>query len=223
MIKQLFKPVALMIAAITVFGVLVLPACSESTGGARAVYILVDTSGTYNKQFDKVQRVLRYLLGTLQPGESLALAKIDSGSFSEKDIVARMTFDLRPSMANSQKRAFFESVDGFSKDIKPSKYTDITGGVLQAIEYLNETGAGQKYILVFSDLMEEVKKGQVRDFPIRFGGIKMIAINVTKLQSDNVDPREYQKRVDAWASRVEQGGGQWKMVNDLNRMETILD
>ena len=199
-----------------------LQGCSEPVE-KKAVYVLVDTSGTYSKQFDKVKVVLRYLLGSLQPGESLALAQIDSESFNEKDIIARMTFDLRPSMANSQKRAFLESVDKFSKNIRPSRYTDITGGILQAIEYLNETQAGKRTIIVFSDLKEEIKKGQVRDFPISFNGIHVVAINVTKLKSDSVDPREYQKRVDEWTKRVEQGGGSWKLINDLNNLGKIIE
>ncbi len=199
-----------------------LQGCSEPVE-KKAVYVLVDTSGTYSKQFDKVKTVLRYLLGSLQPGESLALAQIDSESFNEKDIIARMTFDLRPSMANSQKRAFLESVDKFSKNIRPSRYTDITGGILQAIEYLNETQAGKRTIIVFSDLKEEIKKGQVRDFPISFNGIHVVAINVTKLKSDSVDPREYQKRVDEWTKRVEQGGGSWKLINDLNNLGKIIE
>jgi len=217
MIKQaiLFKTLLLIL-------LLALTGCSEPRG-KRAVYVLVDTSGTYSKQFDKVEAVLRYMLGTLQPGESLALARIDSGSFSEKDIVARMTFDMQPSMANSQKRAFLQSVEKFSKNIRPSQYTDITGGILQALEYVNETRASKKYILIFSDLKEEIRKGNVRDFPIAFNGTKVIAINVTKLLSDNVDPREYMKRLDNWSQRVEKGGGQWKVINDLNRLDTILD
>ncbi len=221
MINNFFKPLLIALVGVFLMGLLGLSACSERNT-SKAVYVLVDTSGTYSQQFDKVGSVVRYLLGVLQPGESLALARIDSESFSETDIVARVTFDLRPSMANSQKRALIETLDEFGKTIKPSKFTDITGGVLQAIEYLNETAAGDKTILLFSDLMEEVKKGQVRDFPISFNGIKLVAINVTKLQSDNVDPREYQKRVDEWAARVEQGGGHWKMINDLNRLDNIL-
>lgn len=196
--------------------------CSEPRE-KKAVYVLVDTSGTYSKQFDKVQTVLRYLLGSLLPGESLALARIDSESFNEKDIVARMSFDLRPSMANAQKRAFLESVDKFGKNIKSSKYTDITGGILQAIEYLNETQATQRYILIFSDLKEEIKKGQIRNFPISFNGIHVVAINVTKLKSDNVDPRKYQERVDEWTNRVEQGGGNWKLINDMNHLSQIME
>jgi len=202
--------------------VTLLAGCSEPRS-KRAVYVLVDTSGTYSQQFDKVQGVMRYMLGTLLPGESLALARIDSGSFSEKDIIARMSFDLRPSMANAQKRAFLDSIETFGSNISASKYTDITGGILQAIEYLNETRATDKYILIFSDLKEEIKKDQVRDFPINFNGTRVVAINVTKLQSDNVDPREYMQRVDAWSRRVEDGSGYWKLINDLNRLEAIWD
>lgn len=200
----------------------VLAGCSD-TRSTRAVYVLVDTSGTYSQQFDKVQGVIRYLLGSLQPGESLALARIDSASFSEEDIVARMSFDLRPSMANAQKRAFLDSVDAFGKNIQASKYTDITGGILQAIEYLNETRATERYIVIFSDLKEELQKGQVRDFPINFNGSRVLAINVTKLGSDNIDPRKYQERIDDWSARVEQGGGEWKMINDLNRLDAIWE
>jgi len=216
--KRIFLSLGLSLTLV----LMLLLGCSEPRS-KKAVYVLVDTSGTYSQQFEKVQGVMRYMLGTLLSGESLALARIDSESFSEKDIVARMSFDLRPSMANAQKRAFLESVEKFGSDILPSKYTDITGGLLQAIEYLNETKATEKYILIFSDLKEEIKQGQVRDFPINFNGTHVVAINVTKLQSDNVDPREYQQRVDAWAARVKQGNGDWKLINDLNRLEAIWD
>ena len=216
--KRIFLSLGLSLAVIIVL----LAGCSEPRS-KKAVYVLVDTSGTYSQQFEKVQGVMRYMLGTLLPGESLALARIDSESFNEKDIIARMSFDLRPSMANAQKRAFLESVEKFGSEISPSKYTDITGGLLQAVEYLNETKATEKYILIFSDLKEDIKKEQVRDFPINFNGTHVVAINVTKLQSDNVDPRDYQQRVDSWGVRVEQGNGVWKLVNDLNRLETIWD
>ena len=95
--------------------------------------------------------------------------------------------------------------------------------MLQAIEYLNETGAGTKYILIFSDLKEETKKGQVRDFPINFSDIKVVALNVTKLQSDNKDPREYMDRLEAWSKRVAEGGGQWRVMNDLEHLGSLLD
>ena len=184
--------------------------------------MLLDTSGTYKKELKRAEAIISYLLGTLQPGDSLAVARIDSGSFSEKDIVAKMTFDKRPSVANQQKRLFKQKVDEFVKTARGSAYTDITGGVLQSVEFLNEAGAGTKYILIFSDLKEELVKGHVRDFPIQVDNCRVIALNVTKLRSDNVDPREYYKRVEEWRARVEAGNGEFRMVNDLERLENIF-
>jgi len=212
----------LTLSFILLMSILAQHGCSEPRE-RKAVYVLLDASGTYSEQFDEVQKVLRNLLALLIPGESLALARIDSESFNEKDIIARMSFDLRPSRANAQKRAFIESVDKFGENIKSSKYTDITGGILQAIEYLNETQATQRTILIFSDLKEEIKKGQVRDFPISFNGIQVMAVNVAEIQSDNVDSVEYQKRVEDWAKRVEQGGGDWKFISDMNHLSQIIE
>jgi len=200
-----------------------LTSCSEPKNNKVAVYMLLDTSGTYTQQIAKAQNILKYLLGVLKPGDSLALARIDSASFSEKDIISKVTFDLRPSKTTSQKRAFITTIDKFSKNLRGSSYTDVTGGMLQAVEYLNETGAGSRYILVFSDLKEDIKEGYVRDFPIEFYGSKVVALNVTKLSSDNVDPREYQQRLKFWTERVENGSGSMRVINDLQRLEHLLD
>ena len=197
--------------------------CSSTASHSRGVYMLLDTSGTYKKELKRAEAIINYLLGTLQPGDSLAVARIDSGSFSEKDIVAKMTFDKRPSVANQQKRLFKQKVEDFVNTAKGSAYTDITGGVLQSVEFLNEAGVGQKYILIFSDLKEDLVKGQIRDFPIQVDGCKVVALNVTKLRSDNVDPRDYFQRVEAWRARVEAGGGTWRVVNDLERLENIFE
>ena len=196
--------------------------CPSTSSRSTGVYMLLDTSGTYKKELRRAEAIISYLLGTLQPGDSLAVARIDSGSFSEKDIVAKMTFDKRPSVANQQKRLFKQKVDEFVKTARGSAYTDITGGVLQSVEFLNEAGAGTKYILIFSDLKEELVKGHVRDFPIQVDNCRVIALNVTKLRSDNVDPREYYKRVEEWRARVEAGNGEFRMVNDLERLENIF-
>ena len=201
----------------------VLAACSQPTSKSRAVFLLLDTSGTYTEELDKAQTIMNYLLATLDSGDSIAIARIDSGSFSEKDIVAKATFDERPSTANDQKRLFKRKLDDFVSTVKRgSPHTDITGGVMQASEYLNETGAGEKYVLVFSDLEEDLKKGHVRDFPISLPNINVVALNVTKLRSDNIDPRDYLKRLDAWEKRVTDGGGRWGVINDLERLDLLI-
>lgn len=202
---------------------LVVTTCSNTTSRARGVFMLLDTSGTYNKELKKAQSIINYLLGTLESGDSLGVARIDSGSFSEKDIIAKITFDRRPSAANSQKRRFRDTIDAFVGGAKGSSYTDITGGIAQAVDYLNETNAGRKYILIFSDLKEDLAKGQLRDFPLKMEDVKVVALNVTKLRTDNLDPRHYYSRVEEWKKRVEEGGGEWKVINDLERLDTLIN
>ena len=196
--------------------------CVDTKSRATAVYMLIDTSGTYTKEMDKAQSIVSYLLGTLQPGDSLAVARIDSASFSEKDIISKMTFDSRPSVSNKQKLKFRDLLKDNVTNVKGSRYTDISGGVLQAIEYLNETGAGKKFILIFSDMKEELPKGYVRDVPFELNGVKVVALNVTKLRADNVNPRQYLDRLEDWRLKVEDGGGRWKVLNDIERIEGAL-
>ena len=197
--------------------------CTDSRSHAQGVYMLVDTSGTYSQEAAKAQVIINYLLGTLQAGDSLAVARVQSRSFSEKDIIAKATFDTRPSQENAQKRAFRERIESAFRSVGGSKYTDITGGLIQASEFLNESGAGNKTIIVFSDMQEELDKVTQRDFPINLKGIRVIAVNVVKLKTDNVDPRRYMGRLEAWQKRVERAGArEWRVINNLERLDAIL-
>ena len=199
-----------------------LSGCSDQVPNTHGVYMLMDTSGTYTQELKQAQRVINFILASLEPGDSFAVARVDTASFSEKDIVAKVTFDDRPTRANQQKRNFRDKIDKFIKTVKGSSYTDITGGTLQAIEWLNEAETGHNTILIFSDLQEDLKKGYVRDIPLQLNGFKVVALNVTKLRSDNIDPREYLNRLAAWQERVEAGGGTWQVVNDMERLEKVL-
>lgn len=201
---------------------LALAGCSGAVAPGTGVFLLLDTSGTYAGELTRAQGVINYLLGTLDPGDSFGVARIDGGSFSEKDILARATFDVRPSVANDQKRDFLHEITQFADTVRMASHTDITGGVLQAVEWLNEVGPGVKTVLIFSDMEEDLPEGHIRDFPIDLDGVHVIALNVTKLNSDNVDPREYMGRLDAWRERVEAGGGQWTVINDLERLDVAL-
>jgi hypothetical protein len=202
---------------------LALAGCSgEAAPTSRGVYLLMDTSGTYTKELHNAQAIINAILAKLEPGDSFAVARVDTGSFSEQDIVARVTFDERPSVTNQQKRKFRDQIDAFVKKVEPAAHTDITGGVLQAVEYLTEKNPGRKTILVFSDLEEDLQEGYVRDIPLTMDGFEVVAVNVTKLRTDNIDPREYITRLETWQSRVESGGGTWRVINDLDRLDHIL-
>ena len=201
---------------------LLLTACSSPVPHNTGVYLLIDTSGSYNRQVNKAEQIILFALSRLQPLDSLAVARIDTASFTEKNIIAKATFDDRPSTANQQKRAFASRVEKFTDESRSAPYTDITGGLLQAIEFLNEKKTGRKEILIFSDMKEELAKGYVRDLPLDFKGFEVVALNVTKLRSDNYDPREYLSRLEVWRARVEKGGGRWRVINDLDRLDGLL-
>ncbi|HEY6721868.1 MAG TPA: VWA domain-containing protein [Burkholderiales bacterium] len=216
MIKRLL--VAFLLAS-----ALAVSSCADQRSHTQAVYMLVDTSGTYAQEVGKAQVIINYLLGTLQPGDSLAVARVKSRSFSEKDIVAKVTFDNQPSRANIQKRAFKDKVDAFVKTVGGSAYTDITGGLIQGSMFLKETGAGTKTILIFSDMQEELDKSTIRDFPIDMKDIRVVALNVVKLKTDNIDPRRYTGRLEAWQKRVEgAGASEWRIINDIERLDAVL-
>lgn len=207
---------------VTIAAVLLLAACGEPVARNQGVYMLIDTSGTYTKELDKAQQVINYTLAKMNPGDTFAVASINTGSFSEKNIKAKVTFDDRPSVTNRQKQAFQQAIQQFVDETQPAAYTDITGGLLQAVEFLNEKQPGRKTILIFSDLKEEIKEGYNRDVPLALEGFSLVALNVTKLRSDNVDPNEYLGRLQDWQGRVEQSGGSWRVINDLERLEKIL-
>jgi len=204
-----------------------LAGCGANVNRTQAVYILVDTSGTYAKEIAKAQSVVNYVLGTLQPGDSLAVGRVKSRSFTEKDIVAKVTLNRDPIQANGQKRTFSHQISTFAKSSQGgggSRYTDITGGMMQGAEFLHETGARTKTLIIFSDMQEELDYKTKRDFPIKLEGIRIIALNVTKLDTDNVDPRRYTGRLEWWEQRArEAGASDWRVVNDLEHLERVFN
>jgi hypothetical protein len=199
-----------------------LTSCSPPAATNSGVYMLIDTSGTYREEMNKAEQIIRYSLSRLDASDSFAVARIDTGSFSEKDIVAKITFDDRPSTVNRQKRDFVEKISTFVRESGSSPYTDITGGLLQAVEYLNEKGPAVKTVLIFSDLKEDLQDGYIRDIDFDLAGFDIIALNVTKLRSDNIDPREYLARLEEWRTKVEKSGGHWQVINDLDGLEGLL-
>lgn len=201
---------------------MMLASCGQQGPRNTGVYMLLDTSGTYREELAKAEQIIRYTLSRLGETDTFAVARIDTGSFSEKDIIAKASFDDRPSAVNRQKRVFAQQIADFVESASSSPYTDISGGILQAVEYLNEKGTGNKTILIFSDLKEDLEKGYVREFDLELNGFDVIALNVTKLRSDNIDPREYLTRLEEWQGRVEKAGGEWRVINDLDGLDGLL-
>ncbi|MGD9211325.1 MAG: VWA domain-containing protein [Desulfobacteraceae bacterium] len=224
-IQMPFKSHSMMIWAIAACSVFIMMAGkigrSAQVANTKGVYMLLDTSDSNTLKLKKASATISYLIGTLQPGDTLAVSRVDTNSFSENNIIAKVTFDQRPSFANNQKRAFKQKIDRFITNIKDSKYTDISGGVLQATEYLNKVTPQKKYILIFSDLKEESPTGHIRDVPFRLSGFSVIAINVTR-KNNNRAQKIYMERVTLWQSKTEQGEGNFQLINDIKRLDAIF-
>ena len=215
----MIRKISIVLATVITLGGL--SACS-SDNGQQAIYMVVDTSGTYAREAGKARDILKYLLINANPGDTLAIAKINSKSYSEKNIVAKVTLDRVPSKANDQKKQFSAETDRFVKQIQKTRgsaYTDISGAIILATEFLRETGASKKTIVIFSDMKQELGKNTVRNFDYDVKGINFVVINIVKLRSDNIDPRRYQKRMESWQTKLMASGATgWDVITDMDKV-----
>ena len=110
------KPVKiLLMKTVLIAATALLAACGQPAKHNAGVYMLLDTSGTYHEELEKAEQIIYFTLAKLGPTDSFAVARIDTGSFSEKDIIVKATFEDRPSAANWQKRQFAEHIDDFAR------------------------------------------------------------------------------------------------------------
>ncbi|MDZ7828125.1 MAG: VWA domain-containing protein [Halofilum sp. (in: g-proteobacteria)] len=188
----------------------------------RAAAVLIDISGEYAAEVKKARELTGYLLAGLEPGDSIAIAFIDNTSYSDRNFIARTELDHRPSVANDQKRKVRAQLDAFLERFSvPSAHSDLTGGVLLARDFLQRTEAKRRQLYLLSDLDEDLPPQLERDVPLKLDGIEVIAVNVIRRDSDNIDPANYRRRLSAWQQRVEQDGGRWQLVNQLDRLERL--
>ncbi len=210
------------VAGLLALATLLLAGCGGGPQNKAAV-VLIDISGEYAGELDKARRVTSLLLGRLEPGDAIAVAFIDNTSYSDRNFIARADFDHRPSVANDQKRMVRHELEAFLERFSvPSAHSDLTGGILLARDFLERTRAAEKQIILLSDLDEDLKPELARSGPLQLDGIELVAVNVIRRQRDNLDPQRYRERVSQWKERVERDGGQWNLVNAIDRLERLV-
>jgi len=200
--------------------------CSSSKNYAQAIVALVDVSGTYADQKPEVVNVIkRGILPKLQPGDSLFVIRIDDESYKKGNVEGAMTLDVRPSKANAQKLAFATQLDQFAKKHGRSRFTDIRGAMMLGAEYLKETGAGMRTMVVFSDMEEDLPKGVKRTLaPDEFAGMRILAMNVKKLSADNVNPAVYRQRLASWQQQCKSHGAkEFQVVLEAEKLDELLE
>jgi hypothetical protein len=211
---------------LSLFALPLLLSCSSGKNYAQAIVALVDVSGTYADQKPEVVNVIkRGILPKLQPGDSIFVIRIDDESYRKANVEGGMTLDVRPSKANAQKLAFATQMDDFAAKRQRSRHTDIRGAMMLASEYLKETGAGQRTMVVFSDMEEDLPKGVKRTLaPDEFAGMRILAMNVKKLSADNVNPSVYRQRLASWQQQAKSHGAkEFQVVLEAEKLDELLE
>jgi hypothetical protein len=203
-----------------------LSSCSSSRNYASAIAALVDVSGTYvDQKGDVVNVIKKGILPKLNPGDSLFVIRIDDESYKQANLETALTLDVRPSKANAQKLAFAAKLDEFASKHERARHTDIRGAMMLAAEYLKETGAGSRTMVVFSDLEEDLPKGVKRNLAAdEFSGMRVLAMNVKKLNADNANPSAYRARLASWQKQViSHGAKEFQVVLAPEKLDELLD
>lgn len=183
---------------------LLLSSCSDNKQYETAICVLADISGTYAEEKGNMVNIIKAgIIPQLIPGDSLFLITIDSSSYDETNLKAKLTLDYRPSKANQQRLAFAGTLDQFAEKKNSSKFTDISGAMMLCSGHLKSTLAGTQIMFIFSDMKEELKRGIKRSFnKDEFENMDIVAMNVIKLNEDNANPQIYRSRIKKWETRV---------------------
>jgi hypothetical protein len=203
-----------------------LAACSDARRYDQAIGVLIDVSGTYADEREETVRVIkREILPHLIPGDTLLVARIDSESYDRGNLEALLTLDRRPSHANAQKLEVSRLLDEFAARPMSSAHTDIPGAIMLASEYLGETEAGSRVLLIFSDMQEDLPRGSVRHLDAgELAGTHVVAMNVKRLERDQADPAVFRGRLEGWGERVAAAGAaEWRSLMDPTKLPEYLE
>lgn len=200
-------------------------ACTDSKEYETSYCTLVDISGTYSAEKKGVVNIVKAgILPEMIPGDSLFFVKIDSNSYSDENLVTKLTLDYRPTQANNQKMILAKKLDRFGSGKAKSRMTDISGAMMLCSDYLKATQSGTQVIFIFSDMREELPAGVVRKFADdEFAGIDIAAMNVIKLKKDSANPEVYRKRMRKWDQLfTSSGANSWTTLLDATKIEEFI-
>ena len=80
-------------ACLALFAAMLATGCATTPPGT-GVFLLLDTSGTYREELQKAEQIIRYTLSRLDASDTFAVARIDTGSFSENLSVSSATYQV---------------------------------------------------------------------------------------------------------------------------------
>lgn len=194
-------------------------ACSQARDRARAIYVLLDVSQSYIRDMPNAVLGAKFLITKSQPYDSFVIARINECSFSDQAIVVRAKFPDRPSQVSATKGEIAKRLNRFAQSVQSSMHTDITGALYQAAQYLHEANALRRYLIIFSDMEEDLPPGCQRQGMPDLKGIRVLVVNATKLPRDNQHPPRYFARLDHWRDLVLKAGAEsWRVLQDPSNL-----
>ncbi len=211
----------ILIAALTAS----LAACAEGKRYDQALCVLIDVSGTYADQLEEVVRILKSeVLPSIEPGDTLLVLRIDGASYEKENVELLVTLDARPSRANAEKLGIAQRLDELAAREVSARHTDIPGAMMLGGEYLSELSSGSRVMLIFSDMEEDLAPGTQRTLrPDELSDTYVVAMNVKRLHTDNVDPSAFRSRLASWEERVFASGGLgWRVLMDPAKLGEYL-
>lgn len=202
---------------------LCLVGCGFVTSTNKSVFVLVDASGTYAKNADSAILSTRVMTSKLQTNDWVGFAQISSCSFSDDGLVVRERLPTIPSQSAKAKTRIFEKLNAYGESLQPTAFTDIKGALRYATNELSQTGDGARYIVIFSDMIEDVSPDcQTQNLDVDLEGVTVIASNITKSKSDERNPQAYFDRLDMWEEFVEASGGNWIVTASGDQIADII-
>ncbi len=210
--------------AVSFLILLVCGACGFVTSTNKAVFVLVDVSGTYSKHASDAISSSRVMISKLQTNDWVGFAQISSCSFSDNGLVVREQLPSIPSQAAQVKTRIFEQLNAYGDALQPTSYTDIKGGLRYATNELGQANFDNKFIVIYSDMFEDVAPDcQTQNLEVDLTGVTVIASNVTKTNEDERDPQSYFDRLNLWKDYVESSGGRWVIASTAEQINELVD
>ena len=196
-------------------------ACDLVTSTSRAVFVLFDASGTYAASVPTAARSASLLISDLQPGDWIGVGQISSCSFSEKEIITQQLLPETPSRASQAKREMFTRLQAYSESVEPTQFTDIHGALAQAAFELRQRPEGERHIVVFSDMVEDLAADcNTANSALDLTGINVVASNVIK--TDPANPDKYFQLLEDWERIVTEAGGTWSMALSPDQLPAMV-
>jgi hypothetical protein len=188
----------------------------------RHVYFLYDASKSYVDDYDANYRTINNTLGEMSLHDGYSFAMIGDCGFS-----GTPAYEPKRNVA-MEYRYFnerYDWIDRNSSDVShaisaltrrnKTDFTDIEGALTQAAWQLRDSGDGERFLVIFSDMDNDPAPvcggaraartagcgGPAGDLP-PLGGIHVAIVNMTQNKADERDRHRYQCRRTLWEEQL---------------------